>query len=70
MKFWVARDLGGQLYFYSTIKPWRESDGSYERPNYWMNGGYNAAIDECLFPEVTWDSDPVEVELKVVEKDV
>ena len=58
--FYIARDLSGALYLY-TDKPIR---GNY----FW---GVNdllpntncMELDRTLYPEVTWDSEPLEVTL-------
>ena len=59
MKMWIARDLGGELVLYDR-KP-------YKKDNYW------GCDDKCdfmpmndrLFPEVTFDNSPQEVELVI-----
>lgn len=58
MKIWIARDLGGRLSLHC------------ERPRYingkgWVNVW--AIPDSDLFPEVTFENSPQEVELKLVE---
>lgn len=61
---------------YYKIKGWvaRDSDGSLnihkEKPSRWSiyfwicRGGY-LHIDKTLFPELTWESEPIEVELTI-----
>ena len=56
---WVARDRDGLLGFYSD-KPQRFDDRSW-----WCDPGcYTAlALPPESYPEITWDSNPIEVEL-------
>lgn len=59
MSFYIARDLSGALYLYS-YKPYRGTIS-------WQTevGTYNdfMELDPSLYPEITWDSDPIEVTL-------
>lgn len=62
---WVARDSNGSLYFYR-CKPERvryinSNDGL------WMSETINE-LNSDLFPDLTWDSDPIEVELIIKRK--
>ena len=63
MKLWIARDKSGELFFYVGEKPYRlgnifhcEQDSDYFK------------LDIELFPEITWENSPQEVELKLIEK--
>lgn len=64
MKLWIARDKNGDLYLHDT-KPHRDVDtfhsfGPYSKDIY---------LWDDMFPSVTWENSPQEVELKlVVEK--
>jgi hypothetical protein len=63
MKLWIARDYNGELYLY-TKKPKFGSDadkGFFYGDDWWE-------IDRNLFPEVTFENSPQEVELKLIEK--
>ena len=65
MKLWIARDQGirnieGALFLYVN-KP-----ASYGEM--WYNGEGSYTIDNRLFPEVTFENSPQEVELKLIEK--
>lgn len=66
MKFWIARDENKDLFAYES-KPHR---GKKE----WFGGGKHeylgAVINSEYFKDLTWGFEPIEVELKVVEKDV
>lgn len=58
MKMWIARDLRfNGLYLYKE-KP--VLDG-----NMWFSEDYPYTIDNLLFPEVTFENSPMEVELKL-----
>ena len=59
MKLWIARDLDGTLliHFYEPIIDELE----------WISLDYRI-IDKSLFPEVTFENSPQEVELKLIEK--
>ena len=61
MKLWAARNVGkdGRLTLH------------YERPTYIAGKGWDkiwAIPDSSLFPEVTFENSPWEIELKLVEK--
>lgn len=66
MKLWIARDKDGELCLYKT-KPWKRENTDYyndefDCDDYFMN------IDEDLFPEITFENSPQQVELKLIEK--
>lgn len=58
---WLARDKDGKLYLY-THKPKKEEECCYG----WFVNTFGGLISmrPSLFPEVTWENSPVEVELK------
>lgn len=61
---WVARDEDGQLCIFYKGKPHR---GGCNR---WWYSGYCAegdwmCIDNKMFPELTWEDEPIEVELTI-----
>lgn len=58
---WVARDKNGELNLFPG-EPYR-AEGRYLRC--WYNDGGFCRIDSKLFPEITWKSEPVEVELLI-----
>lgn len=60
MKMWMARDKSGDLYLYKS-KPIVNEGIWYCREGLW-------SISNYLFPEVTFENSPVEVELKLIEK--
>ena len=61
MKLWIARDEDGDLYLYER-EPNREFDYFYSSYVY-------IRIDENLFPEVTFENSPKQVELKLIDND-
>ena len=64
MKLWIARDQNGDLFLYP-IKPDRYVTECYV----FFNGDDWWNIDSDLFPEVTFENSPMEVELKLVNND-
>lgn len=66
MKMWIARAESGDLKLYQT-EPKQEVSmltGSI----YWNDRLDSYKIDNRLFPEVTFENSPKEVELKLIEK--
>ena len=63
MKFWVARDDDGLLYLYMK-KPYLITHTYYFDTEYLIG-----EIDKDLFPEVTFENSPQEVELKLINRD-
>ena len=62
MKLWIERDKDGTLYLYEEKPKLAHSNASYFVAN---SGCYELPID--LFPEVTFENSPKEVELKLVK---
>ena len=64
MKLWIARDWDGALFIFKD-RPFLEDDDGYMQ---WMAIGVESCIGiNCkLFPEVTFENSPQEVELKLV----
>lgn len=65
MKMWIARDEDGLLNLFFEEEPYRKV---YERIIVWTNEWGDVGLDEELFPEVTFENSPMEVELKLIEK--
>jgi hypothetical protein len=59
MKLWIARDKDGSLYLYDSI-PEKIMDMFFERDN-----GKSLFIGVSIFPEVTFENSPQEVEIKL-----
>lgn len=57
-KFWVARDWGGMLYAYFN-KPIRDTVWKE-----WNLDKVTLHIDDSFFPELKWEDEPIEVELR------
>lgn len=57
-KFWVARDKNDFLGAYED-KPER-SDNQKE----WVAEKYLSPIEKSFFPELTWEDEPIEVEIR------
>lgn len=65
MKLWIARDKNGALALY-TEEPMLYYNSQYEGP-------YKSQmidLDENLFPEVTFENSPQQVEVKLVKEGV
>ena len=64
MELYIARDkYGGGLFLYDH-KPTKLND-------IFISGGcgFHTIIDSELFPEVTWENSPQQVELKLIKND-
>ena len=64
MKLWIARSEAGYLKLFKK-KPHREVS-MLSMKTYWNDGEDNYTIDDALFPEVTFENSPREVELKLI----
>jgi hypothetical protein len=62
MKFWIARDKSGFLYLYDE-KPIFDGED-------WLSNGFYTILDLEYFPEVTFESSPQEVELKLTSENI
>lgn len=68
MKFWIARDEYGELTLHHN-KPEYVYDEHY-RMSSWSYGGCIGEIYEKLFPEITFENSPQEIELKLVSNGI
>ena len=59
---WVARDKSGDLFIYAR-KPERDFIKSY-----WEGETSDITPDNGLFPDITWESDPLEVTITIKPK--
>ena len=66
MKLWIARDECGDLNLYQTEPHQKVS--MLTGGIYWNNRLKSYNIDDRLFPEVTFENSPMEVEFKLIEK--
>ena len=62
-KLWIARDKNGATYLFVS-KPYRD-----KMFDIW-NGSEFCKINKNLFPDITWDDEPLEVELHPVINDL
>lgn len=65
MKLWIARDEYSPLHLFGGYKPYCVNGKWFNKDN--MGGFYIGEIERRLFPEVTFQNSPQEVELKLVE---
>jgi hypothetical protein len=65
-KLWIARDLDGTLCLYTT-EPWKRVTPDYHNGEFDCDDEF-INIDSRLFPEVTFENSPQEVELKLIDK--
>jgi hypothetical protein len=66
MKFWIARDITGELCLYMT-KPSVPNEPGYA---FWdTEDGLSYDINPGLFPEVTFENSPREIEFKLVKEE-
>lgn len=72
MKMWIARTLHNGLHIFVSKPFWREDLKMWCEWRKWttesdrLTNGY--MFDSTLFPEVTFENSPMEVELKLIEK--
>ena len=59
---WVARDKDGELTLYSN-KPRRCEFIGWNHESWDSGNDYWIELDSKLFPDLTWDDEPIEVEL-------
>ena len=65
MKVWIARDDdNGQIVAYDH-KPIRNGYMGYFTCCIYPFEGKAKILDDALFPEITWDNSPVEMELDI-----
>lgn len=59
---WVARDKNGELWLYTKEKPKRfEECGRWDIPDCVIT--YSATLSKELYPELTWENEPLEVNI-------
>ena len=63
-KLWVARDWCGMLYAYFN-KPIRDTVWKE-----WNSDKASLIIDDSFFPELKWEDEPIEVELRPAINDL
>ena len=68
---WVAIDEAYAQCFLHTEKPIQKAQPIADTGDYdtvWYSEGETYLLDAGLFPDLTWDSDPIEVELIIKRK--
>ena len=63
-KLLVARDGNGKLYLYN------EKPKYYNNLEAWFVGGICSKLDNNFFPDLTWEDEPIEVELRPLVTDL
>lgn len=64
---WVARDEDGRIYLYED-EPKRENGKPYGKPSEWVSENIMTKLSVASFPDLTWESDPIEVEIIIKER--
>lgn len=63
-KLWVARDWGGMLYAYFN-EPIRDTVWKE-----WNSDKFSLSIDDSFFPDLKWEDEPIEVEIRTAITDL
>ena len=66
MNMWISRDSNGDLHLHST-KPEK-----FEKGYFWTSffaDGEDYHLDYKLFPEITFENSPQQVEIKLIENE-
>ena len=63
-KLWVARDGNSKLYLYN------EKPKYYNNLEAWFVGGICSKLDNNFFQNLTWEDEPIEVELRLAITDL
>ena len=63
-KLWVARDGNSKLYLYD------EKPKYYNNLEAWFVGGICSKLDNNFFQNLTWEDEPIEVELRLAITDL
>ena len=67
---WITRDKDGKLFLFTFVKPVRKDEDGC-----WVNGEHcgdlacSIRLDDNLFPQLTWDDEPMEVGLFPISTD-
>ena len=69
MKLWIARDKDSSLYLYDQRPVLNNTlmNGVWESTN--IDIWYDYDIDNALFPEVTFENSPQQVEIKLIKEE-
>ena len=67
---WIARNKNGELYLFTFVTPVRcDKDGCWIKGECSSNLSDSIRLDDNLFPELTWDDEPMEVGLFPISAD-
>lgn len=67
MKLWIARDYDNTLWLFEKC-PIKKENLFYPTPNINGNFTYYRSMPTDMFPEVTFENSPREVELKLISE--
>ena len=72
MKMWICRSIGKDLQLVPYEPFYREDHDMWYYWKVWTPSSHilemGSVLDPSLFPEVTFENSPMEVELKLIEK--
>ena len=64
MIMWITRNKNGELYLFTFVKPVRcDEDSCWIKGECSSNLSDSIRLDDNLFPELTWNDEPMEVGL-------
>ena len=69
---WIARDKDGRLFLFTFVKPVRkDEEGSWVKDEHCseLELAGSIRLDDNLFPQLTWDDEPMEVGLFPISAD-
>ena len=62
---WIAREENGELLLFAEKPIHNFHTKSYMNQSGWCDGCYIGELESDIFPEVTFENSPIEVELKL-----
>ena len=67
---WIVRDKDGRLFLFTFVKPVRkDEDGCWVKDEHCGELAGSIRLDDNLFPQLTWDDEPMEVGLFPISAD-
>ena len=67
---WIARNKYGRLYLFTFVKPVRkDEDGCWVKANCSSKLAGSIRLDDNLFPQLTWEDEPMKVGLFPISAD-
>ena len=68
---WITRDKDGKLYLFTFVKPVRrDEEGCWVKDEHCCDLADSIRLDDNLFPQLTWDDEPMEVGLFPISTDM